>query len=61
LRVIIVREDVQPSDIGHPLLFKPNAAHSPLSPVTQSLFRPSAREQGADPANLDRASRPAYR
>jgi hypothetical protein len=48
LRVIIVREDVQPSDIRHPLLFKPNAAHSPLSPVTQSLFRPSAREQGAD-------------
>jgi L,D-transpeptidase catalytic domain len=47
LRVIIVREDIEPTDIRHPLLFKPNAAHVPLAPVTQSLFRPSGRDQGA--------------
>ena len=47
LRVIIVPEDIQPSDIRHPLLFKPNAAHGPLATVTQSLFRPSDRDQGA--------------
>jgi hypothetical protein len=47
LRVIIVREDIEPTDIRHPLLFKPNAAHGPLGPVTQSLFRPSGGDQGA--------------
>ena len=56
LRVIIVREDIKPSDIRHPLLFKPNAAHNPAAPATQS--RPSDRDQGAQRVANDKAPLP---
>ena len=43
LRVIVVRDDIRPSDIAHPALFKPNPARREAVLATPPVDRSSAR------------------